>query len=74
MAVVTENAEIVPALEGGAGGGRGGVGGRAGTAGHWTEVRGSHMALGNVAPNMPAAPSKGQITTESKELQSVFNW
>lgn len=73
MAVVTENAEIVPAPGGGAGGERGGVGGEAGIVGHWTEVRGSHMALGNVAPNMPAAPTERQITTESKELQSLFN-
>lgn len=67
---MTENAEIVPALEGGVGGERGGVGGEAGIVGHWTEGRENHMALGNVAPNMPAAPIKGQIRTESKELQS----
>lgn len=72
VAVVFGNAETVPVLGGGVGGERGGVGGEAGIAGRWTEVRESHMALGNAAPNMPVAPTKGQIRTESKALHLFF--
>lgn len=72
MAAVFGNAETARALGDGAGGERGGVGGGAGIVGHWKEVMESHMAPGNVAPNRPAAPTKGQIRTESKDLHAFF--
>lgn len=73
MAAVFGNAKTARLLGDGAGGERGGVGGEAGIVGHWKEVRESHMAPGNVAPNMPAASTKGQIRAESEDLHVSFD-
>lgn len=72
MAAVFGNAGTARSQGDGAGGERGGVGGEAGIVGHWKEVRGSRRAPGKVAPNRPAAPAKGQIRTESKDLHAFF--
>lgn len=59
-------AKTAQVLGGGAGGARGGADGEAGGGGRWTEARGRHTALANVASNMPVASGKERIRSERR--------
>lgn len=66
--VASGKAKTAQVLGGGAGGARGGVDGEAGDGGHWTEARERHMALANVASNMPVASGKEWIRSKRGKL------